>query len=107
MKETTYHFATQFTTTPGGRYEARSEKSGEEFRKNVLQPLLDSNDKVILNLDGVFGFPPSFLDEVFGSLVKKYGRAELEKRLSLILADDDLAKRNIDAVYTKHSSGGK
>lgn len=104
MKEVTYKFASEFTTSPGGRYEKRSEKSGEEFRKTVLQPLLEQNDRVTLDLDDVFGFPPSFLDEVFGALIKKYGRVELERRLVIVITDDDVAKRNIETVYVKHST---
>jgi len=104
MKTLTYNFAEEFTVSPGGRYEARSEKSGEEFRKAVLQPLLEKYDRVILDLNGVFGFPPSFLDEVFGPLVKKYGRSELERRLAISLSDDDVALRVISSVYEKHSS---
>jgi hypothetical protein len=107
MKTIAYNFAEQFTDCPGGRYEARSEKSGEEFRKAVLLPLIEANEHVTLNLNGVFGFPPSFLDEVFGSLVRKYGKAGLERRLTIVLTDDDVGKRNIEAVYDKHSSDPK
>jgi hypothetical protein len=104
MSRITYNFATQFTDCPGGRYEAKSEKSGEEFRKTVLAPLLEAHEHVTLNLNGVFGFPPSFLDEVFGQLIRKYGRPGLEQRLSVILTDDDVAQRKLTAVYEKHSS---
>jgi hypothetical protein len=103
MKNITYKFAEKFTTSPGGRFEARSEKSGEEFRKTVLQPLIEESDHVTLDLNGVFGFPPSFLDEAFGPLVKKYGKGELEKRLTIQLTDDEVASRNIESIYEKHS----
>lgn len=106
MTSRVYRFAEEFTNAPGGRFEARSEKSGEEFRKSVLQPLLEQNEHVTLVLDGVFGFPPSFLDEVFGPLVRKYGRSELEKRLSIQLQDDDVALRRIEVVFEKHSAAG-
>lgn len=106
MKTTTYEFAKQFTDCPGGRYEGRSEKSGEEFRKNILMPLLEQNDHVELNLNGVFGFPPSFLDEVFGPLIKKYGADGLKKRLTVVLTDDDLGVRNIEATFERHGKGG-
>lgn len=65
--------ARDFTPTPGGRYRKEGEYSGEEFRERFLEPVLDQGGQVIVDLDGPEGFTTSFLEEVFGGLVRKYG----------------------------------
>ena len=67
--------ATQFTRTPGGRYRSEGKWSGEEFRETMVEPILekDTSATVIIDLDGPVGFTSSFLEEVFGGLVRKYG----------------------------------
>lgn len=62
-----------FSATPGGRYREEGQWSGEEFRDDVLVPLLEAGHDVVVDLDGPLGFTSSFLEEVFGGLVRKYG----------------------------------
>lgn len=61
-----------FSLTPGGKYIIEGEHSGEQFRKEVLQPILDSGNNIIVNLDAALGFTSSFLEEAFGGLVRHY-----------------------------------
>ena len=65
-----------FSITPGARYKNESEYSGEEFRETVLEPAfkeaLTENKKIVINLDGTLGYGTSWLEEVFGGLVRKY-----------------------------------
>jgi non-ribosomal peptide synthetase component E (peptide arylation enzyme) len=65
--------AKEFTPTPGGRYRREGEWSGEEFREDVLEKALAGGAVVVVDLDDVDGFTTSFLDEVFGELVRKNG----------------------------------
>lgn len=60
----------EFSVFPGPRFIELGDFSGEEFRDSVLIPALTKGN-VIVNLDGVFGFGSSFLEEVFGGLVRK------------------------------------
>jgi|ERR1019366_9160724 hypothetical protein len=65
--------ARDFTPTPGGRYRKEGEWSGEQFRVDLVEPALKDSGEVIIDLDGPEGFTTSFLEEVFGGLVRKYG----------------------------------
>lgn len=67
---TTLHVAQQFSKFPGGRYRRISEFSGEEFRERLLEPAVKSGAKVTVDLDGVAGYGSSFLEEVFGGIVR-------------------------------------
>ncbi len=104
MEPFKYNFVREFTDCPGGRYKSRSEKSGEEFRQSVLEPLLAKYAAVELDLNGAFGFPPSFLDEAFGALIRKLGKDTFMKRVKIELSDDDMALRTIAEVISKNSS---
>lgn len=65
-----------FCETPGPRFKSEGNFSGEEFRDEILEQKFllakRNNEKLIIKLDGVYGYPASFLDEVFGGLSKKY-----------------------------------
>ena len=71
-----YIIEKEFTDTPRGRFRERGEHSGEEFRDDVLLKLLEkcikNDEKLILDLDGTLGYPPSFLEEAFGGLIRKH-----------------------------------
>lgn len=69
--------ATDFSRTPGVRYESEGEFSGEKFRKEVLLPkfIEAQKQKVKLEvvLDGTAGLGTSFLEESFGGLIREDG----------------------------------
>lgn len=71
----TLSIARDFSQTPGGRYRKDGRFSGEEFRDDILVPALrtaiSQGDHVNVLLDGTFGYAASFLDEVFGGLVRE------------------------------------
>ena len=104
MNIKTINFVDDFTDCPGGRFRDSGEKSGEEFRDDILIPALDSNDLVRLNLDGAFGFASSFLDEVFGKIVDRKGADWIKKRLEINLTDDPTTLREIEDIIKAHSS---
>jgi hypothetical protein len=67
-----------FSMAPGGRFRKDGPYSGEEFRDDVLIPAIKSlgpnfDEELLIDLDGGFGYAASFLDEVFGKLIEKYG----------------------------------
>lgn len=70
------NIAKDYTKTPGGRYVSQGDYSGEDFRIKILEPKFfeakENKEKLIINLDGVYGYPASFLDEAFGGLARKF-----------------------------------
>lgn len=61
---------TEFTKYPGPRYIALGPNSGEEFREQYLVNALKKDPEVSINLDGVLGYGSSFLEEIFGGIVR-------------------------------------
>ncbi|SBS65544.1 STAS-like domain-containing protein [Vibrio atlanticus] len=61
---------TDFTKYPGPRYIKLGANSGEEFREEHLIKKLKQDPEVIVNLDGVLGYGSSFLEEIFGGVVR-------------------------------------
>jgi len=102
MKTRTINFARDFTDCPGGRYARYGEFSGETFRDTVLQPAIEANDLVILEMDGVLGFPASFLDEAFGILAERIGQHMLDRKLRVELTDNRIALSEIRDCIAKH-----
>lgn len=77
MEDLIVNIATDFSRTPGVRYESEGEFSGEKFRKEVLLPKYNEavklNAKLIIVLDGTAGLGTSFLEESFGGLIREDG----------------------------------
>ena len=71
-----------FSTTPGGRYRKEGAWSGQEFREKFLEPRLRAKEDVIVDLDGPVGFTTSFLEEVFGGIVRLFG-PEVKARIKI------------------------
>ena len=67
-----FSIAREFSAFPGGRKPHDGPFSGTRFREEFLRPLLEKNDFVVLNLDGLAGLPSSFLEEVFGGLIREH-----------------------------------
>ncbi len=98
------NFATEFTDCPGGRARINGEYSGEEFRVDVLKPALEQSDRVVLNLNGVFSFPASFVDEAFGVLVEELGLDEVRRKLTIQFDDNPVAKKAIFEAMEGHAA---
>ena len=45
MKTQYYNIAEQYTKNPGARYIKQGDFSGEDFRKNVLEPFFESYEE--------------------------------------------------------------
>lgn len=59
-----------FSRYPSGRVRADGPSSGEKFREEYLLPALKDFDRVIIEIDGINGYPSSFTEEAFGGLVR-------------------------------------
>ncbi len=89
----------EFTDTPGARYKKQGSYSGEEFRDEILYPkfkeALKSNKVLTVILDGGYGYGSSFLEEVFGGLVrrlKEENSADYNKVKSIrIISNDNIS----------------
>jgi hypothetical protein len=98
MKTTIIKFAAAFTDCPGGRSRIDGDFSGEQFREDLLEPALARYDHVILDLNGVFSFPSSFVNEAFGVLASERGLEVVRKQLTLKLEDNPLGLDLIEAA---------
>jgi hypothetical protein len=76
MDTITIKIAKDFSPTPGPRYIKEGKWSGELFRTtkffNVFDNALKNDVKVIVDLDGSLGYGTSFLEEIFGGLIREH-----------------------------------
>ena len=72
MREVSISLARDFSRHPGPRTNAQGRNSGERFRRLLVEKLKNA-DVVAVDLDGTSGIGSSFLDEVFGGLVRYEG----------------------------------
>ncbi len=91
--------ARDFTVNPGPRKKEDGQFSGEEFLTLELEPKFREayNAKSILtvNLDGVSGYPTSFLEEAFGGLARSFGSRVVNRHLEIISEDEPYLKEEI------------
>lgn len=73
----TISIATEFSKIPGARYYTDGSDSGQEFREKFLEPEFkkDSNEPLLIDLDGAEGYATSFLEEAFGGLARIFGKS--------------------------------
>jgi len=85
MTEHTIDVARDFTNRPFGRYRDDGDRSGEVFREKKLVPALRKYDHVTVDLGGTNVYGSSFLEEVFGGLVRAgFTQAELKQKLTVL-----------------------
>jgi hypothetical protein len=80
-----HSIAREFTDTPGPRFEVQGPWSGEMFRKkhlsNWFRDAIRAGATLVVDLDGGYGYAPSFLEESFGGLARECG---IERVLSTV-----------------------
>lgn len=109
MSEKTLRVAEDFTPFPFGRYRSEGSFSGEAFRDDILWPLLQQGVSVEVNLDDVEGgLGSSFLEEVFGGVIRKYGYTPARLRAQVTISseeDPELVSRAWE--YVDRASSGQ
>jgi len=61
---------------------------GKKFRQDYIMPYLDKYDELLIDLDDTYGFPITFIREVFGVMVTKVG-LELTLKAIQFKSEDD------------------
>lgn len=89
----TIKISQEFTDTPGPRYKKDGQFSGEEFRESILLPkfkdiLNNNNENLIIDFDGGYGYPSSFLEEAFGGLARKFGADVVLSKIEFISKEE-------------------
>lgn len=88
----TIKISEEFSATPGARYRNEGKFSGEEFRDDILKikycEARQSGVKLVVDLDGGYGYPTSFLEEAFGGLARLYTPGEVMSTLEFISNDE-------------------
>ena len=88
----TIYVAKDYTETPGGRTRDDGDYSGEDFRERFLEPnylkAVENKVGLLVDLDGGYGYAPSFLEEAFGGLARKYS-ADVETILQVLTIKSD------------------
>lgn len=79
----TITIARDFSNRLGARYRKDGPYSGQEFLESHLKPALEravaGDYRVLIDLDGVWGYPSSFVSGSFGKLSLEKGAALVEK----------------------------
>ncbi len=74
-----------FSDNPGARYRTDGPFSGQQFLEEHLEPKFDKavegNYILVIDLDGVWGYPSSFVSGSFGKLSLKHGSEKVLKHI--------------------------
>lgn len=103
MTEKIISIAQDYSKTPAGRYPADGPFNGERFRDTILIPALrhavETGDRIVVVLDGVLGYSSSFLEEVFGGLVRsrKVNKDVLTRNFEIRANDPAYRPAKLDA----------
>lgn len=88
-----------FSDTPGARYKSDGPNSGELFLEKLLtekfKNAVNGNYKLLIDLDGVWGYPSSFVSGSFGKLSIDYGSDKVLNHISFKSDDNSIRLENI------------
>ncbi len=101
MKELTINISKEFSKYIGGRERRICDFSGEEFREKFLEQNIREYDHIIIELDGVLGYPIDFLDETFGKIARRLGKKKF-KELFTFVSNHNFVTDRIDFMV-KHA----
>ena len=77
MNNLEIHVATEFNKALGARYIYEGQFSGQQFLETLLSPRFEEAKekkvKLVIYLDGVLGYPSSFVSGSFGKLSMSHG----------------------------------
>lgn len=114
MEKIIFNFSTEYTKIPGARTKKQGDFSGEDFREAKLIPSFEKaqseGKKLLVDLDGCYGFLSSFLDESFGGLTEKFGKTVVNRVLEVKCDDEsaliDTINSSIDVWERQRGNGG-
>lgn len=99
MSEIKIIIRSEFSDSPGARYKKDGPFSGEEFYENFLEPrfkeAVDKHVQLLIDLDGVWGYPSSFVSGSFGKLSIKYGAKKVLDIINFISQESETRKDRI------------
>jgi STAS-like domain of unknown function (DUF4325) len=102
------NIAREFTPTPGPRFSKEGKFSGEQFRDEVLKErfaqALRESVTLYIDLDGGYGYAPSFLEEAFGGLAREYGPQPVLNTLKFKSDEEPLLISDIEGYIRKAGS---
>ena len=88
-----------FSDSPGARYRKDGPHSGEEFYEEHLKKKFDEaisqKVKLVINLDGVWGYPSSFVSGSFGKLSLAYSAQKVLETIIFISNESETRKKRI------------
>jgi len=91
MSSRSFSVAREFSLTPGPRSSKEGPYSGEKLLETLVplfQEAIESDSELEIDLDGTAGYATSFLEAVFGGLVRQFGRVQVTERLKLVSKDE-------------------
>lgn len=94
-----------FTDAPGARYKKEGPHSGEEFYETLLKPKYEEAVKrkvsLVVDLDGVWGYPSSFVSGSFGKLSIEFGAENVLKILEFVSRESETRRDRIISEIKK------
>ena len=83
-----FKIATDYTRTPGPRYEKEGPYSAEVLIRTKLDSLFNEavkDDKILtIDLDDTAGYATSFLEGIFGELARRYTKKKVLKFIEIV-----------------------
>lgn len=70
MSNSNTFYVAQYTDMPLGRNSDDGPRNGEDYRENIIVPALREYDEIVIDFEGTLGTAPSFLEELFGGLIR-------------------------------------
>lgn len=99
--------AKDFSPTPGARYRADGDWSGQQFREEILEPAFREavmrGGTVSVELDECEGFATSFLEEAFGGLARRVGGADKVLAVIRVVSQDEPGLVDDVDYYIRHA----
>lgn len=94
-----------FSDSPGARYKKDGPYSGEQFYDDLLHPKYkEAREKKVsleIDLDGVWGYPSSFVSGSFGRLSITYGAEEVLDTIIFISEESSTREERIKMEILK------
>ena len=100
LSEVRINIARDFSPYTFSRFEKDADWSGEQFLRDYLIPAVKIGKNVIVELDGTKGYGSSWLEEVFGGIVRKGYDPSV---IVLVSEDEGLTDEINDYIVNAHN----